>query len=266
MTRIAVLLSCGRHPASGRTRRANLDARALELALDFAARTQGAEIRGIHAGDPANAALRDYLGMGLETVELLDMAQGGDPVPALTGFLRHLRCDFVLCGMRAETGEGSGMVPYLVAEALGYAIIANAAAIERTAEGVRVVQALPRGRRREVSVSLPAVVAVNHAAPAARAPAFARGRQGRIVLHPADTCVDAHLATCEIRPWRARPIRMAMSSASSAAQRMKALTEAKAGEGRLIVNPGADEAARAIFDYLVEKRFLRMADSDDSRG
>jgi electron transfer flavoprotein beta subunit len=49
MVKVAVLLSVGRHPASGRTRRAPLDARALELAL----RLPDADISAVHAGDAA---------------------------------------------------------------------------------------------------------------------------------------------------------------------------------------------------------------------
>ena len=51
---IAVLVSVGRHPASGRARRADRDARALELALRL---SPSARPLVIHAGDPARAGL-----------------------------------------------------------------------------------------------------------------------------------------------------------------------------------------------------------------
>ncbi|MEI2385178.1 electron transfer flavoprotein subunit beta [Breoghania sp. JC706] len=266
MTRVAVLLSLGKHPASGRSRRAGLDARALELALDLARGMPDAEVRAVHAGDPANEALRDYLGMGIETLDVLDVAPGHDPVSALAGFLRAGRFDLVLCGMRAEAGEGSGMVPYLIAETLEYAVVCDAAAIACAEVGARVVQALPRGRRREVTVVLPAVVAVNAAAYPARAPAFARSRRGRIAVHPAKVCEDAYLAACETRPWRALPKRMALASGVSAAERMKALTEVKAGEGHLLVHPSPEDAAKAIYDYLIEKRILQARGSKEEGG
>ena len=59
---VAVLLSVGRHPASLRNRAAAADARALELALRLG---DGVRIRALHAGDPAEPALRDYLAMGI---------------------------------------------------------------------------------------------------------------------------------------------------------------------------------------------------------
>jgi electron transfer flavoprotein alpha/beta subunit len=48
---VAVLLSVGRHPASGRSRRADLDARALELALRLG---NSVRLHAIHAGDPGS--------------------------------------------------------------------------------------------------------------------------------------------------------------------------------------------------------------------
>ncbi len=37
------------------------------------------------------------------------------------------------------------------------------------------------------------------------------------------------------------------------------MTETKAGEGRLLIQPSADEAARVIYDYLLEKRLIEEA-------
>ena len=61
------LISIGAHPTSGRPRRAEQDARAVELGLQLA----GAQLQVLHAGDVAEPALRAYLGMGLEQPCLL---------------------------------------------------------------------------------------------------------------------------------------------------------------------------------------------------
>ena len=84
MVDIAVLLSIGSHPASGRARRGPLDAQALELALRLVEAGHATRIHALHAGNPAEPALRDYLGMGLDRLEVLETAPGADPVPALT--------------------------------------------------------------------------------------------------------------------------------------------------------------------------------------
>ena len=56
---IAVLLSIGQHRASGRRGRAELDGRALEMALRLG---PGTRLHGVHAGNPEDPALTGYLG------------------------------------------------------------------------------------------------------------------------------------------------------------------------------------------------------------
>jgi electron transfer flavoprotein beta subunit len=53
------LVSVGAHPLSGRPRRAEQDARAVELGLRLA----GERLQVLHVGDPQQEALRAYLGM-----------------------------------------------------------------------------------------------------------------------------------------------------------------------------------------------------------
>lgn len=252
MVKVAVLLSFGRHPASGRARRSPLDARALELALSL----PGAEIHAVHAGDPAETALRDYLGMGLDRLAVLAIPPGTDPVPPLAAHLKSLAPDIILTGARAEGGEDSGMVPYLIAQALGAAIVADVAAFgigDRTAS---LTQALPRGRRRLIEARLPLLATVNAAAPAPRQSAFARARRGVIDTIAAEAPADAFLAACETRPWRERPKRMRVLAGGSALDRLKAMTETRSGAGKVLIDPSAEDAAAAIYDYLVEKRFI----------
>jgi electron transfer flavoprotein alpha subunit len=267
---IAVLLSTGCHPASGRARRAPLDARALEAALTLAEEI-GGYVHGFHVGDPNEPALRDYLGMGLKRLTMLDSPlprgegfsvvrwgdierfQPRDIVPALVSYLRALRPDIVLTGGRGEGGEESGMVPYLVAEALGVPVVADVGGLSLDGDEARLTQALPRGRRRLVEARLPLVAAVNAAAPPARQVAFAKARRGIIDTVPAEATADIILATAERRPWRPRPKRLAVAAAGSAAERLRAMTETKAGAGAVLIRPAPEEAARAIYDYLAGK-------------
>src|SRR5262245_2387122 len=173
---VAILLSIGRHPASGRSRRADLDSRALELALRLG---PDVLLHGIHAGDPGEPALADYLGMGLATLTVLRQPPGADVLPALASHLGAIKPALVLTGLAAETGEGSGMLPYLLAEKLGAALLPAIAEAVLAGGGIAVLQALPRGRRRKLAAGLPAVVTVDRAAPAGRPRAFALARAGR---------------------------------------------------------------------------------------
>lgn len=258
MVDVAVLLSVGRHPVSGRARRAPTDARALELALSLPPGRRTA----LHAGSPDNPALRDYLGMGLEELTVLAMAEGRDPTDALLARLRTAAPRVVLAGNRAEGGEDSGTLPYRLAHALGWAIVSDVVAITLDAAGdsAELVQALARGQRRALRVATPFVATIHPAAPAPRPSAFGVARRGRIRVEPVDAPEDTALAACTVRPWREKPKRLTVGApgggAGGALDRLRAATEAKTGQGRLLVGPTPDEAARAIYDCLQEQGML----------
>ena len=162
MPDVAVLLSLGRHPASGRARHAEQDARALQLALSLA---DVARVHAIHAGDPNDPALRDYLGMGIDRLKVL--AFDGDVSKPLVDYLAQLRPAVVLTGSHAEWGEASGMVPYLVAQSLGSQVISDAVSITLRGDTAHVIQALPRGGRRALHIALPLTLTVDRGAPEA---------------------------------------------------------------------------------------------------
>lgn len=245
--RAAVLLSLGRHPETGRPRPSPLDARALQLALWL-----GAKIEGLHAGGSPDV-VRDFCGHGLDVLKLLEIPAGCDPVPALIEALRATRPALVLAGRRGEGGDDTGLVPYAIAQSLGYALVSDAVAVATPMDApdrLVVDQALPRGERRRVTVRLPAVVTVHGDAPPPRPFAFAamrRGRIERVLTEP----VPLPAATQVEKPYRARPKLMANAPAGgSALDRLKAATETAQGGGRLLVDPDPDDAAREILTFL----------------
>ncbi len=241
---IAVLLSTGRHPASGRSRRADIDARALEMALGL-----GGPLHALHAGDPDDPALRDYLGMGLERLTVLRQEDGSDVLPALLTQLETTRPALILTGSSAEQGVGSGMLPYAFAQALNVPLLPAAAALTVNNGLLDMLQALPRGRRRMLPVNLPCLVTVDRSAPAPRPFAYAKARRGVIdvVEMPAGPSLPAGAREIPARP---RPRRLKIMTGGSAAKRLRAATEMQAGRGKLMVDPPPDEAARAIMEYL----------------
>src|SRR5262249_10481481 len=172
---IAVLLSIGLRPASGRSRRAEIDARALEIALGL-----GGRIHAIHAGDPHEPALHDYLGMGLERLTVLRQPMECDVLPALAAYLGQIRPTLILAGAVTEQGVGSGMLPYLLARHLGLPMLPAAASLSVNGTLLDALQALPRGRRRALRANLPCLVTIDRAAPAPRQNAFGRARRGTI--------------------------------------------------------------------------------------
>ncbi len=251
---VAVLVSVGRHPASGRARRAEGDARAVELAL----RLPGAKRHLIHAGDPGAAALRDYLGMGVAVLTVLALPADADPVPALADHLAGIAPDLVLAGQCAEGGEDSGLVPYCLAQALGYALAPAIAELEVRDGRAHCLQALPRGRRRALEAPLPLLATVSPAAPGPRMSAFGPARRGRVEVRPAASARDPAPAGWEERPARRRPKRLRRATGASALERVRAVTEVAAGAGVVLERPTPEAAARAIYDYLVAESMVAV--------
>lgn len=250
---VAVLVSIGRHPVSGRARRADADARAVELALGIA----GVNVRLVHAGNPDEPALREYLGMGTGTMTVLRMTPEADPVPALAAYLRAARPQIVLMGARAEGGEDSGLVPYLLAQALEAPLVPGIVSLSLKGECVEMLQGLPRGRRRSLAANLPLVATVPVMAPAPRMSAFGLARRGSIEVKDVTAIADEARAAWTEGPARRRPKRIKVMKAASAADRVRAVTEMAAGKGKVLQNVPPEEAAKAIFDYLVAEGIVQ---------
>ncbi|QEY60864.1 electron transfer flavoprotein subunit beta [Metapseudomonas lalkuanensis] len=253
--KIVSLVSIGAHPTSGRARRADQDARAVELGLRLA----GPRLRVVHAGNPREEALRAYLGMGLDELIVLEQGPQDDALPPLGDFLRESGAQLVLTGSQAETGEGSGMLPYLLAERLGWPLVVGLAEVEKVDNGVaQVLQALPRGQRRRLKVRLPFVACVDNAAPTARQSAFGPARRGRIEAEDVELVEDVLFAEAQLQPARPRPKRLKVIKAKTGAERMKAATaKASGGGGQVLKDVSPQAGAEAIFKLLLEEGVLR---------
>ncbi len=242
---VVALVSAGRHPVSGRARRAMLDARAVEIALNLT----DIRIELVHAGDPNEPAMSDYLGMGIDEMTMLNVAPGDDIVPPLVAHLVNRPNALVLTGLRAETGETSGMVPYLLAEALGRPIVPGAAGLALDAGRVDIAQGLTGGRRRAIRAPHVSVVTVSESAPEPRPVAFAKARRGDIVHASYPTTPYEVAGTWQ--PARVRPRRLKIVGTGSAAERVKAATQMVQGRAEVLDHPDPETAANAIWDYLI---------------
>ncbi|BBO55128.1 electron transfer flavoprotein subunit beta [Cobetia amphilecti] len=278
---VVSLVSLGQHPVSGRLRRAEQDARALELclALERQSAPGAVSLSAWHAsgseialGSEQDQALRGYLGMGLESLTLVTPnAPGADPLkavdqpvvdvwPLLVTRLKQAAPQLVVCGGQGETGEGSGLLPHLLAESLGWPLVEGIVAIE-SCDGAHLtaLQALPRGQRRRLRVKLPALVSVDSAAPAARQSAFAQARRGELsTLASGELVHDAQAETFGVAPARKRPKRLKRIKATSARDRFKAAAaKAEGGGGKRLEGVSAEEGAAEILKLLREEGVLR---------
>ena len=291
---VVSLVSLGQHPVSGRLRRAEQDARALELclALERQSAPGAVSLSAWHAsgseialGSEQDQALRGYLGMGLESLTLVTPdVPGADPLkaadslmadnsslkaadqpvidawPLLVTRLKQAAPQLVVCGGQGETGEGSGLLPHLLAESLGWPLVEGIVAIE-SCDGAHLtaLQALPRGQRRRLRVKLPALVSVDSAAPAARQSAFAQGRRGELSsLASGELVHDAQAEAFGVAPARKRPKRLKRIKATSARDRFKAAAaKAEGGGGKRLEGVSAEEGAAEILKLLREEGVLR---------
>ena len=253
------LVSIGQHPTSGRSRRAEQDARAVELGLKLV----DDNLQVIHAGkisdDPSeNATLRSYLGMGLAEINLLTVPDDADVALIIAGHLREQQPDIILTGVHAENGESSGMLPYLLAEQLDLALVSSIAdilSIDYAKRQAQVLQALPRGQRRQLIVDLPFVASVDMAATQPRQSAFGLANRGYIDPISPALFVDKERASWQISPAKKRPKRLKIVKAKTAADRFKAATAKASGGGGKVVH-GVEESAQAIFELLVAEKII----------
>lgn len=257
------LLSLGKHPVSGRQRRAIEDAQAFEMAAKLG------DCLGIHAGQYQNAEqLSPFLGMDIGPVAILDIESGSDPVKALISYFEQAQFDIILTGSRAEDGESSGMLPYLLADALDIPVINQVCDVDINPSQkqdnhldfnlshkntITVTQALPRGARRAVTVSLPCVLILDANAPTARQSAFGPASRGQVKRIQGESVVDETASQFTFEPAQKKPKRMKKVKAKTAADRFKAATASQAKGGQVITPKTPEEGAKAILDLLKEE-------------
>ena len=254
---VACLVSVGRHPASGRDRRSQVDACAVQMGLALA----GKELDMGHVGDAANPALRSYLGMGLASMTVIEQAATADVLPSLVDYLQKENADIILMGMRTEQGEASGMLPYALAAQLGVPLVSGIVAVEEAAQGgYLVTQALARGQRRQLHVAGRFIASVDVAAPAGCQSAFGAAKRGQIETAAGNAANDEETSAWEVREAakRMKRIGKAKAKGKSAAERFKAATAAAPSKGgQVMVNESITEKAEAVYRLLKEEKVVR---------
>ncbi|MGS0743641.1 electron transfer flavoprotein subunit beta/FixA family protein [Glaciimonas sp. GG7] len=252
LQRIAVLVSIGRHPVSGVARYSRNDAVALGMAMTLA--KEGVSVDIIHAGNPDNPALSDYLALGATTIRVIETAADQDILPGLKQALDNV--DLVLCGSRAEGGEESGLVPYFLASQLHLSLVAGVIAVTPEADGVLLKQFLPKGRRRDIAVSLPAMLMVHPLAPSTVRYAYANLRSGSIQRQTLQSQSLNVSQDWTLAPAKARPLKLVAQEKRSGHARMLSATESESRGGKVIAEGSASEKAQAVLNYLREHRLV----------
>lgn len=250
MKPVSVLVGTREDAASGRIVRSRGDAVALGLALGLA----GADaVRVVSGADMPDSTARDYLALGARRIEILPCAPVDDLAAAVA------RSELVFTGMRAESGLGSGVLPYVVADLLMCPLIPNAVAVTREADAWIVTQALPRGARRRLRVTVPAVLAIHPGAPVTLRHSYRDQLAGEVHRHPAPK------AAADPTPWTfvqaARRLqRLQAQRAQSGHHRMlDAVASEPAAASSIVLTEGsARDKARIVFDHLQQHALLGL--------
>lgn len=251
--RIAVLVSTARHPVSGQPVRSSSDAAAFELGCGLA---PPGRLTVLSAGMTGKEHLEDYLGLGVEAIEVLTVAATADVLPALLARVKGF--DLVLCGMRSDGQSASGMLPYLLAEGLGVPLVGDVLEATANHRTLTVRQFLPKGMRRRLEVSLPAVLAVHPRAPQTRQYAYARARAGRVTYVAGAIGGGAAAPAWQFEPATRRPRPLKAKVVQSGHSRMMGAIGGDAGArgGQVVKQGSAEQKARILLDYLREHRLV----------
>jgi electron transfer flavoprotein beta subunit len=208
----------------------------------------GKSVIGLHAGAPHDA-LHEYLGMGLTQLINLSVEGGEDPIPAIASVLSRMKPGLVLTGVRAEIGDGSGLLPYEIANRLATPVVPEIVSVTFRSDRTELLQAVPGAKRRILQVNGPAVVTVgDHGLPLRQ---IAKGPARRGVIEEVAFSESMPLTPNLVlpplaeRPARKRPKRIGPASESQSSQHRMTLT-----------NPDAEAAAHAILSFLRNERIV----------
>ena len=253
LDRIAVLVSVGRHRVSGVSCYSRNDAAALDIARTLA-QQHGAQLEVLHAGDASNLALTDYLALGAPRIDVLACGEHDDAAALLARRLQGI--PLVLTGTRAEGAYDTGMLPYRLADALGYALVESALDVAVQRDAVAITQFLPKGSRRSVEAALPVVVAVHPQAAVTPRYAYARAAAGVIESHSGAAAPDSEAHAWRITPAQRKPIKLAAAEKRSGHARMLTATTTESRGGNVVIEGTSVEKAQVILSYLREHRLV----------
>ena len=245
--RVAVLVSTALHPSSGSARHCRNDSLAMTIGLNLAE-----TITVLHAGKPDNSAVQDYFALGAKQINVIETEN--DIVENLATNLKNT--DLILTGSRAESEPASGLLPYLLVAKLNLLLVANALEIKPVADGIEILQFLPKGKRRLVSVQLPAVVVVHPLAAVDLHYAFAKQIAGGIVALPALKPVNTGKIKAPNTIVNRKPIKLKAPQHQTGHERLLAAITSQ-NKGGAVVNEGNSvEKAQVILNYLREHRLV----------
>lgn len=248
LTTIAVLVSVGQHPTSGQARHCRNDSLALSTGLNLS-KQAAAKLQVFHAGNAENPALVDYLALGASEIKVI---AADEIIKNLVGNLND--ADLILTGSRAENGQNSGLLSYLLAAKLNIPIVTNVLEIKLIGDELEVLQFLPKGKRRRIALNLPAVVAIHPLAAAELQYAYARQQQGKIIATN-NTAAKSHLHP-KIQHATRKPNKLKAHESLTGHARLLEAISSENKNGAVVIEGNCVDKAQVILDYLRQHQLI----------
>lgn len=242
MSRITVLVAARQHPVSGKPTRSPTDAKAVAVALTM----PGSDVQLLSAGALGDDVARDYLAQGARSIEVI--ATDADVCAALLPALQEV--PWVLTGTRSAEEAGSNLLPFQLGAALGRPVVTQVVAAEDRGTHWIVTQALPKGARRRLKVTAPAVLAISAAAPATVRYALTDKTAGRIFRTHAAATQPPSADVGTLIPRSKRRAVLQAKVAQSGHARMLGAIDSPVGGGTVVSTGTPEHKAQVLLDYL----------------
>lgn len=249
---VVVLVSVGRNPVSGTARASRADLAALALGQSLA----GARVRCIHVGNAAEPALRDYLAFGADAIEVVQRPDDRPIERVLEPLIKS--ADIVITGARAETCEGSGLLPFLIGHLLSRPVIGDVLSADVHNDSLTARQFLPKGQRRRIGVSLPLVLSAHASLASKLKYAYARRIAGHIKPISAPQSLSGGTPQWTVLPAERRFEVLRAVDNRNGHERMMDATTARERGGRIVRDGSPVDKAQVIFNYLCEHKLANF--------
>lgn len=245
---VTVAISLGRHAKSGRPMLSPNDARALAVA-----RSLSDSPTLVHVGEASQKmTLRQYLGLGFASLDLVESDPGQDICGPLAAYLKANPADLVITGQQGVGQDDTGLVPYVLAKALGLPLIDRVLSVS---DG-QLTQFLPKGRRRVMALQTPAIISVSDKAPLTLEYIARHARNGEIrVLSPASESVSNVYRAWERQPMQPGRKRLSVPSSTKGWARFNQRMGGGGGSGEVFQGP-IEQGATKVLDLLRDKKLV----------
>lgn len=256
MAQIVVLVRQMRHPVSGKWVREPADAQAVALALQTVPAEQ-VQLLCVGALEPAVAA--DYFAQGATRLDVLAATTD------IAAWLRQQSKEpamLLLMGQSAQADATDPVLPYALAQQLGWLCLRDVGAVQSAYTGWQLQQVLPKGARRRWNVSAPAVLGIHPSAVVSKRYAPRDAQRG--VLHEplisvVSGLVDAPAPTVAVQTvasvpsvLRVQPLQARQQK--SGHERMLGAIGSPGGgaqsKAQVLDSGSVQDKAQAIYDYL----------------